>query len=86
MCQLHCRQGLAFWPADIVLSFGCTGEAMVSSVHAACPTAMVEFSARRGVVASYSLTDSKLGYLLGLDTNTPSQTPPAQPGNDTTTG
>ena len=35
---------------------------------------------------SYSLVDSKLGTVLGLDTNTPSQTPPVQVGSVAATG
>ena len=57
----------------------------MSSLHAACPAALVEPSAGRGAVASYSLVDSKLGYLLGLDTNTP-LTPPVVVANVTKSG
>lgn len=55
----------------------------MTPTNAACAPAPVTLP---GGVSSYSLVDSKVGTLLGLDTNTPQATPPAYPGNPVASG
>ena len=53
----------------------CAGSGSVNTVNN-CPASPVTYPAGVGQVSSYSLVDSKIGSVLGLDTNTA----PAQAG------